>query len=174
MDNRHKIPDELLESINVDFATGEIRWARTLNSKAVEGQIAGCLSQHGYRTIGYQYRQYFGHRLVWAKRYGAESMPLHLDHIDGNPQNNALSNLRPATQGQNNINTAARRAYGKKPCASRLKGVTQYRKGDWVRWRARIRLGGKEHSLGYFDTEEDAAAAYKAAARRFYGEFAGT
>lgn len=42
------------------------------------------------------------------------------------------------------------------------------------RWRAQIRVSGKERHIGYFRTEEEAARAYDAAALQSYGAFAFT
>lgn len=169
---RLRILEEVLSVLDINVETGEVRWARTINSRAIKGRIAGTSTPEGYRKLCYRYRPYLVHRLIWAKAHGVESVPQHLDHIDGDPSNNALSNLRPATQAQNNINVPARRVYAGEPCASKLKGVSRYSANGWSKWRARIRVEGREHSLGYFDTEEEAAEAYRGAAKRFYGEFA--
>jgi hypothetical protein len=40
------------------------------------------------------------------------------------------------------------------------------------RWIARIFLEGRQRSLGCYDTAEEAARAYDAAAREAWGEFA--
>jgi hypothetical protein len=40
------------------------------------------------------------------------------------------------------------------------------------KWRARIKVNGKEHSLGYYVSEEDAAQAYDDAASHYFGEYA--
>ncbi len=170
---RRQIPESLLSALDVNLETGEIRWAYDLNARARKGAIAGTCKD-GYRAICFEYQVWLGHRIVWAKAFGAQNVPDQIDHIDNNPSNNALINLRAATQGQNNINVPARRQYAGKACVSGRKGVTRYVKGEWTRWRARIRVGGREHSLGYFDTEDAAAAAYREAERRFYGDFAGT
>ena len=89
---------------------------------------------------------------------------LHVDHIDGNGLNNCRSNLRLATPAQNQHN-------GRKRIdnSSGAKGVSQLRQSG--RWRAYIFVGGKQKSLGHFDTKAEAAEAYANACRQFYGDF---
>ena len=53
-----------------------------------------------------------------------------------------------------------------KNCASIYRGVCLRKNGKWV---ARITLDGKRISLGYFNSEEEAAKAYNAAYEKFYG-----
>ena len=40
-----------------------------------------------------------------------------------------------------------------------------------MRWAACIRLDGRLRHLGYFDTPEEASAAYQQAAERLFGDF---
>jgi AP2 domain len=86
----------------------------------------------------------------------------HVDHRNGYGLDNTRPNLRPATQGQNNVNRAG---WG----ASGFKGVYLEPGG---RWRARIRIDGVRVNLGYHDTPEAAALAYDAAALAAWGEYA--
>ena len=75
------------------------------------------------------------------------SEDLMVDHIDRNPTNNNISNLRMATSSENQQNTS--------------RGDYRYHKRDKI-WEARITLNGKRKYLGRFNTEEEARAAYLA------------
>lgn len=92
-----------------------------------------------------------------------EGSPM-VDHWDRDGLNCRRSNLRPATRSQNAANCL--------PRGDRLlKGVTLYKPGVWL---AQISFQRKRRHIGYFDTPEDAAAAYDAKARELHGEFART
>tara|TARA_R110000868_G_scaffold339485_1_gene600210 strand:- start:181 stop:645 length:465 start_codon:yes stop_codon:yes gene_type:complete len=74
------------------------------------------------------------------------SNDMQIDHIDGDRSNNSLSNLRIVTSQENHFNRTT------------AKGCHFYKPTN--RWMAYIVLNKKKIHLGYFDTEEDAHAAY--------------
>ena len=63
-----------------------------------------------------------------------------VDHIDGNRQNNQVTNLRYATISENNRN----RLKSIKSTTSRYKGV--YWSKENSKWRARIEVNGKKYT----------------------------
>ena len=87
-----------------------------------------------------------------------------MDHIDGDPLNNSLSNLRWATATENSRNRKKR-----KDNTSDHKGVSFHKPRG--KWRAYIKVDGKQKFLGYFHTKEEAAAVYEEAAKELHGEF---
>lgn len=99
------------------------------------------------------------HRLIM-------SAPKHLtvDHRNGNCLDNRRSNLRLATYSRNSANAKKRQG------SSIYKGVTFYKR--YSKWRAQICFEYKGISIGYFETEEEAARAYDAKAKELFGEFA--
>lgn len=90
---------------------------------------------------------------------------LHVDHINGNKLDNRKSNLRLVTQAQNNCNCSKRLN-----CLSIYKGVTFHKRNN--KWQAQIVKNKKNHHLGYFKSEVNAAQAYNFAAEKYHGEFA--
>jgi len=69
------------------------------------------------RQITINKKHYKTHRLVFLMFHGY--MPEEIDHIDGNPLNNKISNLRPATRSEQLCNTGLR-----KTSKSGVKGVS--------------------------------------------------
>jgi len=118
----------------------------------------------------------------YAKRYGVKNgrqttIAMHqqimgfppdcfIDHKNHNGLDNRKENLRIATPAQNACNTRKM----SKPCSSKYKGVSY--DSDKNLWRAYITYNGKRIYLGRFDNEADAAKAYDAAAKLYFGRFA--
>lgn len=73
-----------------------------------------------------------------------------VDHIDGNPLNNTRDNLQVTTNSRNAMRSQVRRG-----------GVTKLHNSD--RWRVRLRVDGRQVSLGCFDTRAEADAALEIA-----------
>lgn len=88
-----------------------------------------------------------------------------IDHADGNGMNNRKSNLRVATESQNQAN----RKKGTGNLSSIYKGVTwdKSRKS----WIAQIAYKGNHKSLGRHGCEHKAAAVYDVHAKALFGEF---
>lgn len=91
-----------------------------------------------------------------------------IDHIDGDPENNHISNLRWSNATLNMANTGGRTNMGGKPTSSKYRGVS-LRNG---KWEARVRSQNTTHYLGRFTKEIDAAKAYDAKALELWGEHA--
>lgn len=89
-----------------------------------------------------------------------------VDHKNGNGLDNQRHNLRPATARQNQQASLRKR----------LNVSSNYRGVSWntehTKWTAQIQVNGVVKFLGRFQQEKDAALAYDAAARMFFGEFA--
>lgn len=89
------------------------------------------------------------------------------DHINGDGLDNRRANLRPANRTQNAANVRMHHDNH-----TGAKGVHLCKTTG--RYRAQIREAGARRHLGRFDTLEEAARAYDAAAREAFGEFART
>jgi hypothetical protein len=112
------------------------------------------------QRFGTKWRFFRMHRVLMGDPPGME-----IDHIDSDGLNNMRSNLRVATHAENQRNS---RISPKN--SSGFKGVSWHKKNR--RWHAQISVDGKKLHLGYFDTPEEAHAAYVAASERLHGEFA--
>jgi hypothetical protein len=148
--------DEIIELFDYDPINGNLIRKITTNHRAKKGDIAGTLHSCGRIVIGTKGKKFYAHRLIWLHQTG--SWPENdIDHIDGNPINNKIENLRNATDSQNQQNI-------KKPKSSNLHGFlgVESRKVGWV---ARIMSNGKRLNLGTFKTPEEAHAAYISAKR---------
>lgn len=116
---------------------------------------------------GYAYGKVNGknvylHRLVYQEEFGEHGDLV--DHVNGNRLDCRCSNLRRASHSENRRNT------GKTRGTSKYIGVYYNKKRS--KWCASIQHEKKNKHIGYYDKEIDAAKAYNAMARLYYGEFA--
>ena len=79
-----------------------------------------------------------------------------INHIDGNPLNNKLSNLEIVTH-RDNCSICFRK--NKENITSKYVGVSWSK--EKRKWVAQIGINGKQTPLGRYDTEEDASIAYQ-------------
>ncbi len=87
-----------------------------------------------------------------------------VDHIDNNPQNNSIANLRWVTSKENNQNRSISNRN-----TSGTKGI--YYNKQAKKWIAYIRIDGILIHLGCFDIIEDAIQARKKKVNQEFGEF---
>ena len=139
--------------------TGEfVRNVRVANQHA--GTTPGSVNKLGYRLIFIDNKRYRAHHLVWLYVHGY--LPAYLDHIDRDPSNNKLANLREATHAQNMQNRSFSKAN-----KSGFTGVRPHQKLK-NRWLAQIRANNKCIYLGTFSTPEEASAAYSTAKVKYH------
>lgn len=138
------------------------------SSNAKIGDVAGYVNELGYCIISVKNKLFSAHRLAWTYVHGEIPDEMEVDHINGNPSDNRIENLRLATRLQN----AANRKMHKNNLSG-YKGVyLDSRRKNVKQWRASIVVQKKKLSLGIFSSPEDAHEAYKKAAEKYFGEFA--
>lgn len=148
----------LREVLEYDPLTGVFTWIKAgKHTQWLLGREAGRVhKKNGYREICVDGRLYFAHRLAWLYMTGQWPRD-QIDHRNRQRSDNRWANLREADNSTNGLNR------------SNVSGVSFYRKGGYARWRARIHIGGKTHSLGYFNTRELAEAASQSARLPYLG-----
>lgn len=138
---------------------------RVFNSKKA-GSIAGYYNPiNNYITINLDNIYYRGHRLIYKLMTGLEPVGV-IDHIDGDPKNNRIENLRDCSVQENCFNSV--KTSNSEKSTSQYKGVQITRSGKWL---ASIRKGELALSK-LFDDELSAAEWYDTQAVELFGKFA--
>lgn len=155
--------DIVLRFVEYCPRTGEVRWKQTHSRKAVKGEIADYRATTGYRVVYLQGRWLYSHRIAWASAWG-KWPPGVIDHINGDPGDNRWGNIRLANRSQNQANH-------KRRCdsSSGIKGVGWNKQQN--KWQATVKLYGKVHHGGFFDTIESAGEAVKKLRLKVHGQF---
>lgn len=141
-----------------DFDDGKYpaeRVAKRWNSKH-SGRVAGNITPKGYRCVRVLGKLYMDHRLIWLYVHG--DWPDEIGHEHGVEAGNRVENLKDVSHSENMKNIKLR-----KSSTSDITGVFYF----WNKWRARIYANGKTVWLGSFCNKSDAAAARKAAERKY-------
>lgn len=151
----------LRAALSYDPDTGIVSWTNPTSNRVRPGDPAGNLNRLGYYRIGFNNRDYQAHRIAWALHYGRWPVGV-VDHIDGNPANNRLANLRDVSM-QLNMQNRRKATAGS---ASGLLGASMHKASGL--WHAKIKTAGRVTSLGYHKTPEEAHAAYVEAKRKLH------
>lgn len=169
------VRDYIHKYLHVDTSTGQIFW-KTIPRSYCKGVKAGDERKPtitgGYALLGFSLngRQYAlrVHQIVFFVANGRQATA-YIDHIDRNPLNNAASNLREVSQGQNMQNSTKQVGRAGVKCTSLFKGVSrrETKKRGSV-FTATIRSGVR---LGMFSVERQAAEAYDLASIVLYGDY---
>jgi len=91
--------------------------------------------------------------------------PEYIDHIDNNPLNNKIENLRECTLSQNSQNQKL-----KSNNTSRIKNVTWHKRVK--KWQVQIMINGKNKYFGVYEDLHLAELVATEARIKYYAEFA--
>lgn len=153
-------PELCRQLLRYDPETGKLFWkarptslftdertGRAWNTRFADKEAFTAISR-GYHIGAIHYVMVKAHRVAWAIHYG--EWPDVIDHINGNPSDNRITNLRNVSQTENMRNLSQRTDN-----TSGASGV--WREGN--KWAAEIKFKGKKRWLGRYESFEDACAA---------------
>jgi hypothetical protein len=140
------------ELLSYNAETGVLTW-KVSRGGVRAGDPAGSPQSKGYEQVRIDGTLYYTHRVAWLIAHGRWPID-QLDHVNGLRTDNRLKNLRECTQAQNNQNRASTAG-----STSAHVGVCWMSRRE--KWQASIRAGGKNKTIGLFDSEEDASSAYR-------------
>lgn len=142
----------IFEHLKYTPETGKVWWIKHPRRSTANNTEAGNMMQNGYRKLKFFGKQYLTHRIAWLLHYGKWPTG-DIDHIDGNPANNKLSNLRDVPHSVNIQNRKSATSKNKTGFLGVVKRKNKY--------AAHIYKNGKQIYLGLFETAELAHQAYK-------------
>lgn len=137
-----------------------LRWA-SARAQMKAGDVAGSLKPDGYWKVRDGGHPRGVHIVVWELHHGPVGAS-EVDHIDGNPSNNKLSNLRATDRVGQTQNAAIR-----KDNTTGVKGVHKVATG----YAGRVQANGVRH-VSTFPTLQQAAEWVRIKRQEVHGEFA--
>lgn len=158
--------DALRSLLGYDPDSGVFVWLVDRgNGKSKVGDIAGYVDFHGYIKIEISGRAYTAHRLAWFLTHGV--WPKYVDHVNGIRSDNRIENLRDVdfrTNIQNQRKASSNNKTGFLGVAMRKKVYA----GKPYTAQIRDPNAKRMIHLGYFETAEEAHAAYVAKKREIH------
>jgi hypothetical protein len=168
--------ETLLKFFTHDRATGKLfhnrrerdefnsnRAYNSWNTSWADKETGATPNDEGYLVVtSHGFGELKVHRVVWIMAYG--SLPKEdIDHIDGNPQNNRLENLRAASRSDNSCNSGL-------PINNTSGAKNVWWCNTWKRWFAQVKHKGIVKKSGHA-TFEAAVEAARQLREEMHGEF---
>lgn len=148
-----------------EYRDGNLYWrikcGRGIAVKRPGDKVATAPDSLKYCYVTWKRKHYAVHRVVFLLVHGW--LPDCIDHIDGNPSNNAVGNLRPVTRLQNQYN---RRINTKTKTG--IKNVTPHQ----GKWQVRFSFKGKTRHFGCFEDIDLAELVAQEVRSLYHKEFA--
>lgn len=150
------VENEIRENLEYDRATGKLFWVNNRGGVLCNGNEAGSIKD-GYLRVEIAGKSVYAHRIAWFLHYGAWPEK-EIDHINGNPTDNRIENLRDVSRWENLSNMSIHRK-------GKLVGTKFDKRRIKNPWRSQIGLNGEQKHLGCFSTELEAHLAHMEAYR---------
>ena len=155
--------DQAMLNDRFEYKDGCLYYRNSYGQRARKGSRAGYLDG-GYRKVRFNGINHGEHRVIWVMHFGDTGSIL--DHIDGNPSNNRIENLREVTSLGN-----AQNAKTRKDNTSGHRNVYWNKKKRY--WEVRVNLKGKQMYVGSFGKDLELASLVAEEARhRYHGQYA--
>lgn len=141
---RHRTPD----SVQCERESTRVRICKNWNARYSGKETFNTVSARGYYVGSVSCRHFYAHRVAWAMTFGAWPDG-EIDHINGDPLDNRIANLRAVGRMENGKNLSVHR-----------RNKTGYHGVWWDKSRGNYQVyitsNQKRKSLGRFTRLEDA------------------
>lgn len=148
-----------------EYRDGVLYWKEPpkTSRKLKKSTIAGFNSTQGYKKVTFNKETYYIHQIVFLMHHGY--IPEIVDHIDRNPSNNRIENLRASNKSLNACNSKLR-----SDNSSGHRGVAWSKVSK--KWQVYLHLKNRYKHLGLFNDFELACLVADESRRLYYGEHA--
>ena len=162
-----KLPHQIVTSADahalLEYDDGKLIWRHDTSIRTkCAGKVAGNIRKDGYCALRLKGKAYLAHRVIFLMHHGY--WPKSVDHIDGNPRNNRIENLRECTVSQNMCNRKIQ-----KNNTHGAKNIFWHARDK--RWVVRVTMNGKTITAGSSKDKEVALAIAHRARNVLHGEF---
>lgn len=152
--------EELKHLLEYDPATGMWQWKVRRSSQCKVGWFLGNLSKRKTYDINLNHKLYKSHQLAYLYVYGF--IPKEIDHLNGNPLDNRIENLRAVSHLQNMQNITKPTVRNKTGFLGVVKQKDKY--------LAYIKANNVNYYLGSFNTPDLAHDAYLKGKEKYHSQ----
>lgn len=130
------------------------------------GEVCGTAMKGGHLQTCVNRKRYLVHRIIYFMATGVDPGDMVVDHINGDPQDNRIGNLRLATKADNSRHKVKLASVNR----SGHRNVSW--SNTWNCWLVSVRRDGTSKTK-HCKTLEEAAIVAKELRQRLYGDFCG-
>jgi hypothetical protein len=146
-----------------DYQDGKLLWKVSRSNVISIGQEAGTEYARGYKRVYFDGKTHGVHRVIWQMFNGDIPDGMQVDHIDCDPSNNRIENLRLVSSRQNAMNRKRKGQTG-------VKNVSF--SSEAQKYRVTLQHNGKRVWCGSYEDLELAELVATMAREKYHGQYA--